>query len=242
MSTYELPAAPVTRRLPREAAWTVLACLAAGAAAGLLVGGVGGRLAMLLLRLTSPDTVLATTTDDGFLVGVVSTDTLGLIAATTLLGGLNGVLYAILRPAIPVRARLALWSLFAALVGGAQFVHPEGADFRLLEPAWLGIALFVALPGLAAALVVVLAERWLAAPPWADRRRAAALAVLAAAATFAAAPAAAAVAGFAALERAPRLRRTLRRVASVAVPGLLVLGAADQCVDLVRETATILGD
>jgi hypothetical protein len=235
MSTVELPAT-------RRAAWPVLVCLAAGAAAGLLVGGVGGRLAMLLLRLTSPDTVLATTTDDGFSVGVVSLDTLGLIAATTLLGGLNGVLYAVLRPAIPERTRLALWTLFAALVGGAQFVNPEGADFQLLEPAWLGIALFVALPGLAAALVVVLAERWLAAPPWADRRRSAGLAVLGAAATFAAAPAAAAVGGFVALERAPRVRRAVRGIAAVVVPAVLVLGAADQGVDLVRETAAILRD
>jgi hypothetical protein len=143
-------------------------------------------------------------------------DTLGLVAATTLLGGL----YAVLRPAIPRRVTLPLWSLFAALVGGAQFVHPDGADFQLLEPAWLGIALFVALPGLAAALVVVLAERWLAA-----------------------APAAAAVGGLVALERVPRrVRRAIRRVAVVAVPAALVLGAADQCVDLVRETAVILRD
>lgn len=39
----------------RAVTWCVLVGAAAGAIAGALVGGVGGRLAMLLLRLTSSD-------------------------------------------------------------------------------------------------------------------------------------------------------------------------------------------
>ena len=39
-------------------AWWVLIGAASGAIAGALVGGVGGRLAMLLLRMTSPEDVI----------------------------------------------------------------------------------------------------------------------------------------------------------------------------------------
>ena len=38
--------------------------------AGLLVGGVGGRVAMLLLRLTSDPRLRGLETDDGFTIGV----------------------------------------------------------------------------------------------------------------------------------------------------------------------------
>ena len=41
-------------------------------------------------------------------------------------------------------------------------IAPEAVDFRLLDPQWLAVAAFVALPGLAALVVVVLVERWLA--------------------------------------------------------------------------------
>jgi len=51
-------------------AWWVLVGAASGAIAGALVGGIGGRLAMLLLRLTSPDAVTGMISDDGFEIGV----------------------------------------------------------------------------------------------------------------------------------------------------------------------------
>ena len=41
----------------------------AGLSVGILVIGLGGRLAMLLLRLTSPDDVVGVTSDDGFEIG-----------------------------------------------------------------------------------------------------------------------------------------------------------------------------
>ena len=141
-----------------------------GAIAGLVVGGIGGRLAMLLLRLTSPDFVVGMTSDDGFEIGVVSTRTLNLLLATAGLGAINGVLYSALREAIPARLRLPLWTFLAASLGGASVVHEDGIDFTLLEPASLAVALFVALPAAAAAVVVLLVERWSRMEPWADRR------------------------------------------------------------------------
>ena len=56
----------------RQTAWWILVGTAAGAIAGLLIGGIGGRLAMLLLRLTSDEIVLGLTSDDGFEIGVVT--------------------------------------------------------------------------------------------------------------------------------------------------------------------------
>lgn len=104
---------------------------------------------MLLLRLTSPDSVVGMTSDNGFEIGVVTVDTLQLVLATAMLGGINGVVYAALRGAIPPRARLRLWSLFAAALGSVNIVHEDGVDFTFLEPALLAIALFVLLPGAA---------------------------------------------------------------------------------------------
>ena len=147
----------------RDVATTVLVGAAAGALAGLVVGGVAGRLVMLALRALSDPIVIGATSDDGFEIGRF---TLGgsfqLAGAMAAAGAANGILYVVLRDAIPARARAPLWSLFAAAVGGSQFVHAEGIDFTLLDPLWLAVLSFVLLPGLAALVVVVLAERWLA--------------------------------------------------------------------------------
>ena len=93
----------------------VLVGAAAGALAGIVVGGIAGRLVMLLLRALSDPIVIGTTSDDGFVIGQV---TLGgsvqLAGGMAALGAVNGVLYVLLRDAIPMRARAALWSLFAA--------------------------------------------------------------------------------------------------------------------------------
>ena len=51
---------------------SVLLGAAAGAWAGLLIGGIGGRVAMGVLRVTSKDTVRGRISDDGFEIGQVS--------------------------------------------------------------------------------------------------------------------------------------------------------------------------
>src|SRR4029079_17875202 len=114
----------------RAVAWWVLLGAGSGAIAGALVGGVGGRLAMLLLRLTSPDHVVGMTSDDGFEIGVVSADTLQLVLAMALLGGINGIVYATLRSAIPRRLRLVLWTVFAAALGGLGSFTRTGSASR----------------------------------------------------------------------------------------------------------------
>jgi hypothetical protein len=196
---------------------------------------------MLLLRLTSPDFVIGMTSDDGFEIGVVSFDTFNLLLAMTTLGGLNGVLYAAVRTAIPARVRLLAWSIFSALALGATVVHDDGIDFVLLEPALLAIVLFVALPGLAAALVVVLVERWTAAPRWQDRRLGASVVVAAVASTFALVLAAAVTAVALLLRTSDRATRVVRLAGRLVVPIALVAISVVAAIDLVRESSRILG-
>ena len=201
----------------RAVGWWVLLGAGSGAIAGALVGGVGGRLAMLLLRITSPDHVVGMTSDDGFEIGVVSADTLQLVLAMALLGGINGIVYATLRSAIPRRLRLVLWTVFAAALGGARIVHEDGVDFAVLEPTALAVVLFVVLPGAAAALVVVLVERGSRAEPWADRRLSAGLCAAAPGGSFALVFAAAVAIAALAIRRVGA-SGVLRRVAAVVVP------------------------
>jgi len=223
----------------RAVAWWVLLGAGSGAIAGALVGGVGGRLAMLLLRVTSPDNVVGMTSDDGFEIGVVTFDTLQLVLAMALLGGINGVLYAALRGAIPARLRLPLWAVLAAALGGANIVHEDGVDFTVLEPAAVAIALFVLLPGAAAALVVVLVERGSRVEPWADRRLSAGLCAAALAGSFALFFAA--VVGIAALAiRRVGASGVLRRIAAVVVPAGLVVVTLVAAWELVSESTRIV--
>ena len=223
----------------RSVIWWVLVGAAAGAIAGGVVGGIGGRLAMLLLRLTSSDDVLGMTSDDGFEIGVVTFDTVQLVLAMAMLGGINGVLYAALRGAIPARLRLPLWAVLAAALGGANIVHEDGVDFTVLEPAAVAIALFVLLPGAAAALVVVLVERGSRVEPWADRRLSAGLCAAALAGSFALFFAA--VVGIAALAiRRVGASGVLRRIAAVVVPAGLVVVTLVAAWELVSESTRIV--
>lgn len=224
----------------REVAWWVLVGAGAGAIAGFLVGGIGGRLAMLVLRLTSPDVVVGVTSDNGFEIGVVTFDTLQLVLAMAMLGAINGVLYAALRGAISARLRLPLWTVSAAALGGATIVHEDGVDFTLLEPAALAIALFVLLPAAAAAFVVLLVERWSRMTPWTNSRLAACLGIATACGTLALGFAAMVGVG-ALLLRRVALDGLVGRVARLAVPAGLTVGTLVAAWELCSESARIFG-
>jgi hypothetical protein len=139
---------------------SVLLGAAAGAWAGLLTGGIGGRVAMGLLRVTSPAYVDGRISDDGFEIGRVSGDTLFLLAITTALGAIAGVLYVVVRHALPSAWRRSAWTVVGTTVGGSAILHADGVDFNLLEPTWLAVAMFVAIPAGGAALMAAWVERW----------------------------------------------------------------------------------
>lgn len=231
---------PWWREDVRSVVWWVLVGAAAGAIAGAVVGGIGGRLVMLLLRVTSSDLLIGTESDDGFEIGVVSAKTLVLIATTAALGSLNGILYAALRGAVPVALRLPLWTLVAAAAVGEQTVHADGVDFTLLEPRALAVVLFVLLPAGAAIVVVQLVERWLEVGPWSDQRLTATLALAALLGTVALAFAAV-VAYVAVVLRRTEAGDLVQSVGRVVVPAGLLLVAVISGWQLLDESARILG-
>ena len=157
------------RRQPRDD--TVLAAFAAsgviaagvGGVAGLVWGGIGGRIAMRVVFLTSNEHVRGVTSDDGFEIGTISGATIFLLIFTTILGGIAGFGVGIIRMVTsgPTWAVAIGTSLAGASFAGAGIVHTDGVDFRLLDPLWLTVGLFVLIPGLWGATVVVVTERLL---------------------------------------------------------------------------------
>jgi hypothetical protein len=154
-----------------QAARRLAVITAAGALLGLLVGGVGGRLAMMLLAALNPDAT-GVISDDGFRMGQFTLrDTLGLLLVATAFGVAGAGTYALVRGLLLGPRWFQILSVAAgpAVVVGAAIVHTDGVDFKLLDPAWLAIGLFVAIPGTYAALLTVIAERWLHDGGWSLR-------------------------------------------------------------------------
>ncbi|MGH2597071.1 MAG: hypothetical protein ACRDH7_14075 [Actinomycetota bacterium] len=145
----------------------------AGLSMGALVGGIGGRIAMFVLRLTSDASLHGAETDDGFIIGQISSSTLFLIIVTGVLGVIGGVFYLAVRSWLPVLWRAASFGMFGGIVGGAGVIHPGGTDFTLLDPLPLAIAMFIALPAIYGVVVSRVIDRRLhgdsgpdASPVW----------------------------------------------------------------------------
>lgn len=145
----------------------------AGVLMGLLVGGVGGRAAMLLLAQLNP-AVAGTVSDDGFVMGQFDVvNTLNLLAVGAGLGLLGSAFYAVLRGLMigPRWFQVVSIAIGPAVVVGEMLVHTDGVDFVLLQPAVLAIAMFVLIPGLYACGLTLLSERWLRPGAWPQRAR-----------------------------------------------------------------------
>lgn len=130
---------------------TMRVLIVGGIPAGVLIVGVGSRLAMLLLRLTSPDHVNGVESDDGFTMGEVTFGgTYNLLMIGAVVGIIGAGVYLMVSPWLigPKWFRRLTIGLAAAAVAGSMLVHADGVDFTLLKPTWLAIGVFVALPGL----------------------------------------------------------------------------------------------
>ena len=161
------------RASARLAVRRLAAITVAGAMLGVLVGGVGGRLAMMLLAALNPRAT-GVTSDDGFTIGQLTIGgTAQLLAAAWQLGLVGAFAYALLRGLMigPRWFRVLSISVGSGVVVGALIVHSDGVDFTLLQPVSLTIGLFVAIPVLYAALLTLLAEHWLAEDGWPARAR-----------------------------------------------------------------------
>ena len=135
----------------------------AGALLGLAVGGIGGRLAMMLLAVRNPDAT-GLTSDDGFTMGQLTlSGTANLLVVATFIGALGGGIYLALRDLMigPRWFQICSISIGPAVVVCALIVHPDGVDFTRLEPLWLAVSLFVLVPAVYAVLLSILADRWL---------------------------------------------------------------------------------
>lgn len=146
----------------------------AGVSSGVVVIGLGSRLAMLLLRLTSGDRVHGLVSDDGFTIGRVTlSGTYNLCHLGAVVGVIGAGSYRLVAPWLlgPPWFRRTTCALGAGAVVGSLLVHADGIDFRALQPTWLAVALFVALPALFAAVLgdVLTAARgwatWVASGP-----------------------------------------------------------------------------
>jgi hypothetical protein len=133
----------------RAAFVDIKATLLAGIWLGALVGGVGGRLAMLVLRVLSPDRVHGVISDDGFLIGQVTlSGTYSLIGVGAGIGVIGASAYRWVAGWLigPGWFRQLTSALGAGAVVGSMLVHTDGLDFTLLRPQWLAIAFFVLIP------------------------------------------------------------------------------------------------
>jgi hypothetical protein len=142
----------------RADARLVAAAVAAGGVVGLVLAGLGGRLAMRVMTLTSEPAVLGMLTDDGFVVGEFdlwrsSRFILEEGIGTGLLAALS---WLAIRPFLggPRWARHLVHASTFGLFFGATAVHPGGVDFTALGPVWLALLLF----GLGPAVVFLIAS------------------------------------------------------------------------------------
>lgn len=149
--------------------WVLLAG-AAGGWAGLLVGGVLGRIAMFVLRKTSDDFVNGIESDDGFTIGRVSTSTLFLLGLTMVLGMIVGLFVVLARSQLRGWFGATLLVLAAGTFGAAEIIKPKGVDFNLLKPLPLACAMFTVIPLGVIALTLLFAHRW-KVWWWKSRRR-----------------------------------------------------------------------
>lgn len=154
--------APAPRSLDRLVLEQIRVLVVAGIGTGAIVVGIGSRLAMLALRLTSPDSVIGRQSDDDFTIGEF---TLGGSYNLLLLGAAVGIIGVAAYQCVAPRLIGPLWfqrltvALASGVVVGSMLVHADGIDFRVLKPMWFAIGLFVLLPALFGAAIGAVVDR-----------------------------------------------------------------------------------
>ena len=128
---------------------TIRGIVVTGILYGVVVAGIGSRLAMLLLRVTSSERVIGIQSDDDFKIGRFTlAGTYNLLLLGAMFGILGAGVYRLVAPRLigPVWFRRITVGLACGAVVGSMLVHADGIDFTQLTPKWLAIGLFVALP------------------------------------------------------------------------------------------------
>ena len=143
--------------------WWASMFLVVGTISGLLVTGAGGRLAMRLLAVTSPQAT-GRLTEAGATVGRMTVEgTIGYLVFGALpFAFVSTALYLLVAPWLP-RGRLAgpVFGL-AAFILAAPFIDPlraDNVDFDIVGPGWLSVLVFAALGVVQGAFLAAFAGR-----------------------------------------------------------------------------------
>ncbi len=159
---------------PQELAELLRLIVVTGVPVGIVVIGGGSRLAMFVLRLTSPDTVIGLESDDGFTIGRFSfVDTYNLLNLGGSLGVVGAAACVAAAPWLvgPRPFRLFTMGLTAAALIGSMVIVPDGVDLLVLRPTWLAVALFTTLPFIAAVVLMLALDREATHDTWVSRGR-----------------------------------------------------------------------
>jgi hypothetical protein len=161
---FTTPSAATSRAAVREQVRLVAMSAAVGWLVAALVGGVLGRLAMRVLVLTSDDRLDGSLTDDEAVVNELTLGgTFGLVLFLGFAGIIVAWLYLGARACLPrsVRVRAAAWGVLMWSVAAPGVFEPEGFDFTLLTPVWLGVLMFTVLFVAVGAGIAIGIERWI---------------------------------------------------------------------------------
>jgi hypothetical protein len=112
----------------------------AGVSVGIVVIGLGSRLAMFALRLTSPDDVVGVVSDEGFLIGRITlSGTYNLLVIGAAVGVIGAAACVAVAPWLigPNWFRRLTVGLTAGALVGSLLIHSDGKDFTALGPLWL---------------------------------------------------------------------------------------------------------
>ena len=146
----------------------------AGVSVGILVIGLGSRLAMLVLRVTSPHYVVGMESDDGFEIGRITlSGSYQLLTLGAAVGVIGALAYIVVAPWLigPGWFRRLTVGLTAGALVGSMVIVPGGIDFTILEPTWLAVVVFVGLP-VVSGILLTLAVDLVARPAfWTGRGR-----------------------------------------------------------------------
>lgn len=121
----------------------------AGIGTGVLVGGLGGRVAMRISAIVAPDYVTGAFTEGGNRVGDITIGgTLALVIFVGILGGaLGAVVYLIVEPWLSRagRWRDAAFVIVVIAVGAPGTLTADNSDFFILRHQEINVAMFLGL-------------------------------------------------------------------------------------------------
>jgi hypothetical protein len=161
---------PPVGLVARRYLWYLAVTAAAGAAAGILAAGAGGRLVMRLLAVTAGAGAQGRITEAEEIVGRISVGgTIGFVLFTGLFFGLPSAAgYLLLRRWLPAgRAGGLAYGALLLVVAGTRLepLRRANPDFDLVGPGWVAVAAFAALVVFHGMLVAALAGRLSRAVP-----------------------------------------------------------------------------